>query len=337
MKKLLECVPNISEGKNPIIIQKIAQTVQAINGVKLLHIDSGKSANRTVFTFAGEPIAVVEAAFQLIKKTSELIDMSQQKGEHPRSGATDVCPLVPISGITIQEVILLSEQLAKRVAEELQIPVYLYEESAKKPERRSLANCRAGGYEGLQKKLKDNTWKPDYGSSEYTYQVKRSGITTIGARKLMIAYNINLNTKSAEKANLIAKLIRETGYLNKEKIRVLGALKGVKALGWYIEEFGKAQLSMNLMDIEASPLHIVFEKAQELAKAEDVVITGSELIGLIPLQSLLDAADYFSMRERNEIYSSDQKKLDFIIPYLGLAELAPFDPQKKIIEYCLAT
>ncbi len=337
MKKILECVPNISEGKNQTIINSIANQVKNTQGVKLLHIDSGLDTNRTVITFAGEPNQVVEAAFLIIKKAAELIDMSKQKGKHPRFGATDVCPLVPISGISMEEVKALAHNLSMRVANGLNIPVYAYEQSAKTSNRQSLANCRKGEYEGLKEKLLDPEWKPDYGPTDFNV-AKKTGAVAIGARNLLVAYNINLNTTSAEIANKISAEVRESGKIqkiNNKTVRIPGSLKYVKAIGWYIKEFGCAQVSMNLTNINETPIYIVFEEIRKKAIEKGVKVTGSELIGLIPLKSLTQAGNYYLQKSRKKKTFSEKEMIDSAIKELGLNDLKPFHPDKRIIEYCL--
>ncbi|AOW19493.1 glutamate formimidoyltransferase [Urechidicola croceus] len=345
--KIIECVPNISEGSNSSIINTIANEIKSVKGIKLINIDSGEAANRTVFTFLGEPENVVKAAFKLIKKTSELIDMSIQKGEHPRFGATDVCPLIPISNISIEETIEYANNLGKKVGNELEIPVYLYESSATSKERINLANCRAGEYEGLANKMLIPKWKPDFGPSIFNESVKKTGAIAIGARKILIAYNINLNTSSKKIAHQIASELRESGKIKRDEngfkvldkkgktIRIPGKLKALKGIGWYIEDFKKAQVSYNLTDIDITPLHIVFEETVKTAKKFGVKVTGSELIGLIPLQSMIDTADYFLKKENQSINISEKDKINYSINKLGLNELKSFNPEKNIIDYNL--
>ncbi len=345
--KLLECVPNFSEGRNLEIINEIVDAIKQTENVYVLDVDPGASTNRTVVTFVGEPEAVIEAAFQGIKKASELIDMSKHSGEHPRMGATDVCPLIPISGISDEEAVLLAEKLAKRVGEELKIPVYLYEKAAKKPDRKNLAVIREGEYEGLPEKLKNPRWKPDFGPAEFN---ARSGATVIGVRDFLIAYNINLNTKSVRRANSVAFDLREKGRLKREgnpltgkivrdengkPVRIPGVLKGVKAIGWYIEEYGIAQVSMNITDIQATPLHKAFEEAVKSADRRGMRVTGSELVGMVPKKVLVDAGKYF-LKKQNRSRGIPEEEIIFIaVKSLGLDELAPFDPTEKIIEYKL--
>lgn len=328
---LLECVPNFSEGRDPIIIQHITDAIKSVEGVNLLDIDPGKATNRTVVTFIGAPEAVVEAAFRGIQKAAELIDMSLHEGEHPRMGATDVCPLIPIAGISMEETIPLAHQLAERVGRELNIPVYLYEAAATKPERKNLAFLRAGEYESLPEKLRNPTWKPDYGPTEFN---AKTGATVIGARDFLIAYNVNLSTTSVQIANEIAFDMREKGRPREgEKERIPGALKYVKAIGWYIEEYGCAQVSMNLTNIWETPIHVAFETCVMMAKKYNVQVTGSELIGMIPLQAMLEAGKYFLRKQQKSVDISEAKMVEFTIKSLGLDDLTPFDPHQKIIEY----
>jgi glutamate formiminotransferase/formiminotetrahydrofolate cyclodeaminase len=343
-KQLIECVPNFSEGVDLSIIQQITREIEAIDGVRLLDVDPGKATNRTVVTFVGEPAAVVEAAFQAIKKAAELIDMSSHKGEHPRMGATDVCPLIPVSGISMEETVEYAKQLGKRVGEELNIPVYLYESAAQKEDRKNLAIIRSGEYEGLADKMKDPNWVPDYGTAHFN---QRSGATVIGARDFLVAYNVNLNTTSTRRANSVAFDLRENGRVKEEngkkvldaqgnEVREPGLLKSVKAIGWYIEEYGIAQISMNLTNINVTPLHIAFDTAVERAHARGMRVTGSELVGLTPLKCFLDAGKYFLQKQRRSVGVSEQELVRIAIKSMGLDELAPFDPTKKIIEYVLA-
>ena len=349
-KQLIECVPNISEGRDSAKIKTIASVVETVEGVKLLDVDPGKATNRTVITFVGEPQKVVDAAFLLIKKASELIDMSKHTGEHPRFGATDVCPLVPISGITMEETVKYAHQLAKRVGEELNIPVYCYENAAQEEKRRNLANCRSGEYEGLKEKLVNPAWKPDFGPASFTDSVKRTGATAISARDFLIAYNINLNTTSTRRANAIAFDIREAGRTKTEDgtptgkkvldehgepVRIPGKLKAVKGIGWFIEEYGIAQISYNLTNINITSMHVAFDETDKAATARGLRVTGSELIGLIPLQAMLDAADYYLVKQQRSLGCSEAEKIKIAIKSLGLDELKPFNPKEKIIEYIL--
>lgn len=351
MPRIIECVPNISEGRDRARIDAITAVVGTVEGVRLLDVDPGKATNRTVITFVGEPEAVCEAAFRLVKKAQELIDMRAHKGEHPRFGATDVCPLVPISGITMEEVVPYAKKLSERIGKELGIPVYNYEFAASEEKRRNLANNRAGEYEGLKKKLADPTWKPDYGPAEFNESVARSGAVAVGARKLLVAYNVNLNTTSTRRANAIAFDIREAGRVlrdgdpltgkpildaNGEPKKVPGKLKAVKGIGWFIEEYGIAQLSLNLTDIDVTPMHIAFDEACKSAQERGIRVTGSELVGLVPKQALLDAADFFLLRQERSLGISEREKIKIAVKSLGLDDLAPFDPEKRVIEYLLA-
>jgi glutamate formiminotransferase/formiminotetrahydrofolate cyclodeaminase len=335
MNRIIECVPNFSEGVDRDIINSITDEIGLVEGVKLLNVDPGKDANRTVVTFAGDPDAVVEAAFRAIKMAGELIDMRTQKGEHPRMGATDVCPLIPVSNISLDETAAYAQQLAKRVGEELQIPVYLYEHSQPNKKRSNLAAIRAGEYEGFFKKIKLAAWQPDFGPAEL--DAKR-GATVIGARDFLIAYNINLDTSSTHIANEIAQEVRETGKIivgENGKERIQGTLKYVKAIGWYIEEYGKAQVSMNLTNITVTPIHVVFDEVQTKAEVHGVNVTGSELIGMIPLKAMTDAGQYFLHKQGITYVVNEQKLVAAAIQAMGLDELAPFDSQKRIIEYLI--
>ena len=343
--RIIECVPNISEGRDKAKIQAIAAEVETVEGVMLLDVDPGASTNRTVITFAGEPAQVVEAAFRLIKKAAQLIDMRTHKGEHPRQGATDVCPLVPIAGVTVEECAQYARQLGERVGKELGIPGYFYEYAATNEERRNLANCRKGEYEALEK-ITTAEWKPDFGPNSITEDVRKSGITTIGSRDFLVAYNINLNTTSARRANAIAFDIREAGRVVQENgkpvldeygepKRVPGTLKSVKGIGWFIEEYGIAQLSLNLTNINITPVHLAFEEAVKKADERGIRVTGSELVGLIPKQSLLDAADYFLKKQQRSLGISEKEKMKIAVKSLGLDDLAPFNVEDKVIEYII--
>ena len=350
MKKLIECVPNISEGRNSEKIKIISQIVEEVDGVKLLNVDPGKATNRTVITFVGEPQNVIDAAFLLIQKAQELIDMSNHSGEHPRMGATDVCPLVPIANISMSECSKWAHKLGKRVGIELGIPIYHYEEAAKEEKRRNLANCRAGEYEGLSKKLIDPDWQPDFGPAEFNNSVKKSGATAISARDFLVAYNINLNTTSTRRANAVAFDIREAGRIKREggkitgkimkdkegnPLKTPGLLKNVKGIGWYIEEYGVAQISYNLTNINISPLHAVFEKTCERSIARGMRVTGSELIGLVPKKVLTDAGKYFLKKQKRSTGVHESEIIKIAIKTLGLDELAPFNPKERVIEYLL--
>ena len=345
--QLIECVPNFSEGVNLDIIKQITDEVEAVEGVRLLNVDPGKATNRTVVTFVGEPERVIEAAFLAIKKAGELIDMSKHKGEHPRMGATDVCPLIPISNITMAETAEYAKKLAKRVGEDLGIPIYLYGNAQTDKKRDNLSVIRAGEYEGFFKKIKLPEWAPDFGPAEF--DAKR-GATVIGARDFLIAYNVNLNTTSTRRANSIAFDVREAGRVLREgdpingKIitdengkpkSVPGSLKFVKAIGWYIEEYGIAQISMNLTNIEVSPVHIAFDEVCSKASERGMRVTGSELVGLIPLKSMLDAGKYFLLKQQRSVGVSEKELIRIAIKSMGLDELGPFKPEERIIEYLL--
>ncbi len=350
MKQLIECVPNISEGNDKRKINEIANIVETIDGVSLLNVDPGKATNRTVITFVGEPKNVIEAAFLLIKKAKELIDMSKHSGEHPRMGATDVCPLVPISNISMDEVTKYARELAKRVGSELEIPVYCYENAAFKNERKNLANCRSGEYEGLKKKFEDKNWKPDFGPSVFDDTVKKSGATAISARDFLVAYNVNLNTTSTRKANAVAFDIREAGRIKREgnkitgkvindkngnPLRTPGLFKSVKGIGWFIDEYGIAQISYNLTDINISPLHEVFDKTCHQATKRGLRVTGSELVGLVPKSVLLDAGKFFLKKQKRSLGISEKEIIKIAVKSLGLDELAPFKVNERVIEYMI--
>jgi glutamate formiminotransferase/formiminotetrahydrofolate cyclodeaminase len=345
--QLIECVPNFSEGVSLDIIRQITGEIETVEGVRLLNVDPGKATNRTVVTFVGEPGPVITAAFLAIKKAGELIDMSKHKGEHPRMGATDVCPLIPIANITMEETAEYARKLAKRVGDELQIPVYLYGHAQADKNRDNLSVIRAGEYEGFFKKIKLPEWKPDFGPAEF--DAKR-GATVIGARDFLIAYNVNLNTTSTRRANSIAFDVREAGRVLREgdpingKIItdengkpkfVPGTLKAVKAIGWYIEEYGIAQISMNLTNIEVTPLHIAFDEVCSKAAERGMRVTGSELVGLVPLKAMLDAGKYFLLKQQRSVGVSEKELIKIAIKTMGLSELAPFNPEERIIEYLL--
>ena len=350
-QQLIECVPNISEGRDLKKINTIANVVTEVEGVKLLDIDPGKATNRTVITFVGEPSQVIEAAFKLIKKASELIDMSKQSGEHPRFGATDVCPLVPIANISMEETANYAHLLGKRVGEELEISGYYYENAATKDDRRNLATVRSGEYEGLENKLADINWKPDFGPTTYSTKTKNTGVTAISARDFLVAYNINLNSTSTRRANAIAFDIREAGRVkrdgnpitgkkvvdaNGEPIRIPGKLKAVKGIGWYIEEYGIAQISYNLTNISITSMHEAFDETSKAAETRGIRVTGSELVGLVPLQAMLDAADYFLLKQNRSLGISETDKIKIAIKSLGLDDLKPFNPEERIIEYVMS-
>jgi len=350
IKRLVECVPNFSEGKNMQVIKQITDAVESVEGVKLLNVDPGVATNRTVVTFVGEPELVVEAAFRAIKTAGEVIDMSHHHGEHPRMGATDVCPLIPISGVTMEECTELARGLARRVGEELSIPVYCYESSAFKPERRNLASCRAGEYEGLAGKFDDPQWKPDFGPDKFAGSVIHTGASAIGARDFLVAINYNLNTTSTRRANAIAYDVREKGRKKREGDTVTGkvvkdvdgkdvwtpgTLKGCKAIGWYIEEYGIAQVSMNVTNITQTPVHVAFEEVVAKASARGIRVTGSEIVGLIPKKVLIDAGKFYLARQQRSIGISESEIIKIAVKSMGLDDLKPFDPKEKVIEYLI--
>ena len=334
--QIIECVPNFSEGNDMAIIKQITDEIETVEGVRLLNVDPGKATNRTVVTFVGGPEAVVEAAFRAIKRAGELIDMSKHKGEHPRMGATDVCPLIPVSNISMEETAVWAQKLAKRVGEELLLPVYLYESAQPNKDRSNLSVIRAGEYEGFFKKIKLPEWKPDFGPAEF--DAKR-GATVIGARDFLVAYNVNLNTTSVRRANAIAFDIREAGRKIKnekgEEVVKPGSLKCVKAIGWFIEEYGIAQISINLTNINVTPVHIAFDEVCKKAEARGIRVTGSELVGLIPLKAMLDAGKYFLKKQKRSVGVSEKELIRIAVISMGLDELAPFKPEEKIIEYML--
>ena len=347
MKKLIECVPNFSEGRDMTKIKQITDVIESVEGVRLLDVDPGKATNRTVVTFVGTPEAVVEAAYLAIKKASEVIDMSKHTGEHPRMGATDVCPLVPIANITMEETVEYARQLAKRVGDNLNIPVYCYEFAAYEEKRRNLAYCRAGEYEGLKDKLANPAMQPDFGPAVFN---AKAGATAIGARNFLVAYNVNLNTTSTRRANAIAFDIREAGRVLREgnpitgkvllddkgeQVRIPGSLKKTKAIGWFIEEYGIAQISINLTDITVTPVHVAFEEVCKKAAERGLRVTGSELVGLIPLQSLLDAGKYFLKKQERSVGVDNDELIKIAVKSLGLDELKPFHPKERVIEYLL--
>lgn len=347
MKKLIECVPNFSEGRDMGIIKQITDEIEKVEGVKLLDVDSGAATNRTVVTFVGTPEEVLDAAVIVVKKAAELIDMSKHKGEHPRMGATDVCPLIPISGITMDETVKYARKLAKRIGEELDISVYCYENAAFTEERRNLANCRSGEYEGMAEKLQDPHWKPDFGPAKLNIG---AGVTAVSARDFLVAYNVNLNTTSTRRANAIAFDVRErgrtkregnpiTGKIVKDKngkpIMIPGSLKSVKAIGWFIEEYGVAQISMNLTNISITSVHKAFDEVDKRARTRGIRVTGSELVGLIPLNAMLDAGKYFLKKQNRSLGVDNDELIRIAIKSMGLDELKPFNPKERIIEYLL--
>lgn len=346
-KQLIECVPNFSEGRDMNIIRQITNEIESVEGVRLLDVDPGKATNRTVVTFVGEPKPVIQAAFLAIKKASELIDMSKHSGEHPRMGATDVCPLVPVSNISLKETAKYAHHLGEMAGKALDIPFYMYEAAATREDRKNLAVVRAGEYEALADKLTKPEWKPDYGPARFN---PRAGATVIGARDFLIAYNVNLNTTSVRRANSVAFDVREKGRVkrkgnpitgtivrdkNGDPVREAGKCKSVKGIGWFIEEYGIAQISMNITNISVSPLHEVFEACCDSANSRGLRVTGSELVGLIPLNVMLDAGRYFLKKQKRSLGVSEAELIKIAIKSLGLDELSDFDPQKKIIEYQL--
>src|SRR3954468_23629659 len=345
MQKIIECVPNFSEGRDLEVIRQITSVIESVDGVSLLNVDPGASTNRTVVTFAGAPDAVVEAAFRGIQKAAELIDMRKQKGAHPRMGATDVCPFIPVSNVSWEEAVACARRLGERVGNELKIPVYLYEKAAANPERSNLSIIRAGEYEGFFEKIKEPAWKPDFGPAIFP---EKSGGTVIGAREFLVAYNANLNTKSVRRANSIAFDVRENGRVrtddgtptgkpvldtNGEPIRDPGMLKHVKAIGWYVEEYGLAQVSMNLTNLEATPLHAAFDACVESAAKRGLRVTGSEVVGMLPKKCLVDAGRYFLRKQKWSEGASEKELIDVAIRSMGLSELKPFDAKERIIEF----
>ncbi|MGI6478072.1 MAG: glutamate formimidoyltransferase [Salinivirgaceae bacterium] len=349
-KQLIECVPNFSEGNDMAIIKQITDQIESVEGVRLIDVDPGKATNRTVVTMVGTPEEVCEAAFRAVKKAQELIDMRKHKGAHPRFGATDVCPLVPVANITMEEVVKYAHKLAKRIGDELNIPIFCYESAATEPKRRNLASCRQGEYEALAKRIETPEWKPDFGPSKWSESVAKSGATAVGARNFLIAYNVNLNTTSVRRANSIAFDVRERGRIKREgdpltgkivkdekgnTVYEPGLLKTVKAIGWFIEEFGIVQISMNLTDITVTPLHVAYDTVFERANARGLRVTGSELVGVVPLQAMLDAGKYFLRKQKRSTGISDSEIIKIAVKSMGLDELYPFDPKKKIIEYIL--
>jgi len=347
MNQIIECVPNFSEGQDMEVITRITDQVESVDGVKLLDVDPGKATNRTVVTFVGPPEQVVEAAFLAVKMAAEIIDMSKHSGEHPRFGATDVCPLVPVSGISMDETVKYAHQLAGRIGKELGIPVYCYENAALSDQRRNLANVRSGEYEGLSEKLANPGWKPDFGPAEF---LPRTGAIAVGARDFLVAYNVNLNTTSTRRANAIAFDVRERGRTKREgnpitgkivkdadgkPVMIPGSLKEVKAIGWFIEEYGVAQISMNLTNISITPVHVAFDEVYKKADDRGIRVTGSELVGLVPLNAMIEAGRYFLKKQKRSTGVSDSELIKIAVKSMGLDELGPFDPHEKIIEYQL--
>jgi glutamate formiminotransferase/formiminotetrahydrofolate cyclodeaminase len=345
MQKIIECVPNFSEGRDLEIVRQITAAIESVEGISLLNVDPGASTNRTVVTFAGSPEVAVEAAFRGIEKAAELIDMRKHKGAHPRMGATDVCPFIPISNVSWEEAVACANDLAQRVGEQLKIPVYLYEKAAKDPSRSNLSVIRAGEYEGFFEKIRDKDWKPDFGP---LIMNERAGATVIGAREFLIAYNVNLNTKAVRRANSVAFDVRENGRVKTvdgtpsgkpvlddrgEPVRVPGMLKHVKAIGWYVEEYGIAQVSMNLTNIEETPLHVAFDACNEAAGRRGLRVTGSELVGMLPKKCLVEAGRYFLRKQNWSEGGSEGELIDIAVRSMGLNELKPFDPNERIIEF----
>ena len=349
-KQIVECVPNFSEGRNQNVIKQITDEIVSVKGVKLLDVDPGEATNRTVVTFVGEPKEVVEAAFLAVKKAAQLIDMRQHHGAHPRMGATDVCPLIPVSGITLEECAELARKLAERIAKELNVPCYCYEAAALKPERKNLAICRKGEYEGLPERMTDTGEAPDFGARAFDESIARTGCTAVGARDFLIATNFNLNTTSTRRANAIAFDVREKGRPQREggspigkpmkdangkTIMIPGTLKGTKAIGWFIDEYGIAQVSMNITDINVTPLHIAFDEVCRCAQNRGVRVTGTEIVGLIPKRTLIDAGKYFLRKQNRSTGIPEEDILKIAVSSMGLADLKPFNPREKVIEYLL--
>ncbi len=345
MQKLIECVPNFSEGRDLDLIRQITGAIESVDGVALLDVDPGATTNRTVVTFVGSPEGAVEAAFRAIQRAAELIDMRKHKGAHPRMGATDVCPFVPVSNVSWEEAIACAQELAKRVGDELNIPVYLYERAAKDKSRSNLSVIRTGEYEGFFEKIKQPEWKPDFGPAVFN---EKSGATVIGARDFLVAYNVNLNTKSVRRANSVAFDVRENGRIktedgtpsgkpvldeNGEPVRIPGTLKHVKAIGWYVEEYGIAQVSMNLTNIEETPLHAAFDACAEAASKRGLRVTGSEIVGMVPKKCLVDAGRYFLRKQKWSEGAAEEELIDIATRSMGLSELKPFDPKEKVIEF----
>lgn len=351
MKKLIECVPNFSEGRDMAVIKQITDEVEKVDGVKLLDVDPGYSTNRTVVTFVGTPDEAAEAAFQAVRKAQELIDMRRHKGDHPRFGATDVLPLIPISGVTMEETAELARKLGERIGHELGIPVFAYENAATEEKRRNLANCREGEYEGLKDKIASADWKPDFGPTEFSESVARSGAVAVGARDFLIAVNFNLNTTSTRRANAIAFDVREKGRAkregnpitgkivkdeNGEPVMLPGTLKGTKAIGWYIAEYGIAQVSTNITNLSETPLHVAFDEVSEKARQRGLRVTGLEIVGLVPKKAIIDAGKYYLTKQGRSLGVTEAEIIKIAIKSMGLDDLKPFDPQEKIIEYNIA-
>lgn len=350
MKKLIECVPNFSEGRDMAVIKQITDVISAVEGVKLLDVDPGYATNRTVVTFVGTPDEVLEAAFQAVKKAGEVIDMRHHKGEHPRFGATDVCPLVPVANITMEETVEYARKLAKRIGEELGIPIYCYENAAFEEKRRNLANCRSGEYEGLAVKLVDPAWKPDFGPDKLNEQVEKTGATAVSARDFLVAINYNLNTTSTRRANAIAFDVREKGRPAREggkvngkpltdengrPVMISGTLKATKAIGWYIDEYGIAQVSMNITNVSVTPVHVAFEEVCNKALQRGIRVSGSEIVGLVPKKCLIEAGKYFLAKQQRSLGVSEEELIKIAVKSMGLDDLKPYHPKERVIEYLL--
>lgn len=350
IKRIIECVPNFSEGRDMAVIKQITDTIEKVEGVKLLDVDPGEATNRTVVTFVGEPEVVVEAAFQAVKKAAELIDMRHHHGAHPRMGATDVCPLVPVAGITLEECAELARQLGKRIGDELGIPVYAYEAAAFTPERKNLAICRKGEYEALSKRFGVKEENPDFGPTVWNESTAKSGATAVGARDFLIAVNYNLNSTSTRRANAIAFDVREKGRPKREggspvgkvmkdadgnDIMIPGTLKGTKAIGWYIDEYGIAQVSMNITDIKTTPLHVAFDEVCRCAANRGLRVTGTEIVGLVPKSTLIEAGKYFLRKQQRSVGIHDEEIIKIAVKSMGLDDLKPFNPKEKVIEYLI--
>ena len=350
MKQLIECVPNISEGRDMNIINQVTAEIEKVEGVKLLDVDPGATTNRTVITFVGEPEQACEAAYRVVKKAAELIDMRQHHGAHPRQGATDVCPLIPVSNISMEETVVYAHKLAERIGNELQIPIYCYENAAKLPERRNLAYCRTGEYESLSTRLGSEQWKPDYGPNAWNDHVAQTGATQVGARDFLVAINYNLNTTSTRRANAIAFDVREKGRPQREggkpsgkpmkdengkTIMIPGTLKGTKAIGWYIEDYGIAQVSMNITSIKVAPVHLCFDEVCRCAANRGVRVTGCEIVGLIPKSVLIDAGKYYLAKQKRSLGVSEDEIMKIAIKSMGLDDLKPFNPKEKVIEFLI--
>ncbi|MFA5540040.1 MAG: glutamate formimidoyltransferase, partial [Bacteroidales bacterium] len=350
MKKIIECVPNISEGRDMNIIKQVTDEIEKVEGVRLLDVDPGATTNRTVITFVGEPGPVSEAAFRVIKKAAELIDMRNHHGDHPRFGATDVCPMIPVSNITMEEVVEYARALGERVGSELGIPVYCYENACFEPKRRNLASCRQGEYEALKQRIETTEWKPCFGPNKWNDSIAQSGATAISARNFLIAVNYNLNTTSTRRANAIAFDVREKGRPAREggkpngkplkdengnPVMIPGTLKGTKAIGWFIEEYGIAQVSMNITDITQTPLHICFDEVVDKAAKRGIRVSGVEIVGLVPKSCLIDAGKYYLAKQQRSLGVSEKELINIAIKSMGLDDLKPFNPGEKIIEYMI--